>query len=98
MTSCDQRVHVAGCICRIVSIGLEVLRQGALPMKCRVLFPAIALAICFASSQVQAFEFLDRMMGRGYYGGGCGSSCCEPACCEPACCEPACCETVACEP
>lgn len=80
------------------------------PMKTRILLPAFvfAIALVASSSNASAFELLDRLIGRGNYGGGCcASSCCEPSCCEPVCCEaepvcceaaPSCCEPSCCEP
>ncbi len=74
---------------------------GALPMKSRVILPAmLALGVLFFASDAKAFNLFSRLGGHG---------CCEPTCgcddaCEPACgcddaCEPSCgCDDDACEP
>jgi len=61
---------------------------GALPMKMRILVPAlVAVSFVLTASNAQAFDLLNRLSGHG--------SCCEPTCCapEPTCCapEPTCC-------
>jgi hypothetical protein len=76
-------------------------------MKSRIVLALVAFAaFAFQASNAQAFELLDRMLGRGHSHGCCEveASCCEePTCCEaevscsvePSCCEV---ETSCCEP